>query len=134
MKLQMQLCCIHFYKNTLKQVEQNLISTKEIDSRIKIKYTDRGTFEAELKIADEVIIFIMHTNAFVFDPTHSIMKSGYVSINNSNATCGMISIYNFQSDSFKYDRRNDLGIMIARMFVNKESHFLLKEKNNLGFI
>lgn len=121
-------------KKILKQFESKVKGEGVIDSRIKITFSDRGTFEAELKIADEVIIFIMHTNAFVFDPSHPIMKSGYIGINAANATCGMISIYNFQSDSLKYDRKNDIGILIARMFVNKESHFFVEGRKQLGIL
>ncbi len=121
-------------KKLLKQFESKIKSEANIDARIKILYTDRGTFEAEFKISDEVIIFIMHTNAFVIDSSHPAMKSGYVGINPANATCGMISIYNFQADSFKYDRKNDIGILIARMFINKESHFFIEGKKQLGVL
>jgi len=34
----------------------------------------------------------------------------------------MISIYNFLSDSFKFNRVNDIGYLIARVFTNKENH------------
>jgi hypothetical protein len=105
-----------------------------IDSRIKIQYRDRGTFEAELKVADDLLIFIMHTNALVFDASHSIWKTGYVSLDNSRGTVGMISIYNFLSDSFKFDRKNDTGQLVGRMFINREGNFFVEGKRQLGIL
>lgn len=104
------------------------------DSRIKIQYRDRGTFEAELKVADDLLIFIMHTNALVFDASHPIWKTGYVSLDNSRGTVGMISIYNFLSDSFKFDRKNDTGQLVGRMFINREGNFFVEGKRQLGIL
>jgi hypothetical protein len=112
-----------------KTLKQNIT-----DDRIKIQFRDNGTFEAELKVGDDVLIFLMYTNALVFDSNHSIYKSGYVAKDFTRATCGMISIYNFLSDSFKYERRNDIGFLIGRMFINKEKHFFLEGKKTLGVL
>jgi len=121
-------------KKLLGQFPSKVKSEGCIDSRIKILFNDRGMFEAELKLADDVIVFILHTNAFVFESGNPLMKTSYVENNSANATCGMISIYNFQSDSFKYDRKNDIGVLIARMFVNKEAHFFVEGKKQLGVL
>ena len=45
----------------------------------------------------------------------------------------MINIYNFLSDSFVYDRERDLGYLVARVFLNKEGHFFVQGKKQLGF-
>lgn len=105
-----------------------------VDPRIKIQYHDRGTFEAEIKVGEDLLIFIMHTNAFVFEQGHPVLKSGYVSLDPARATVGMISVYNFLSDSFKFERRNDVGHLVARMFVNKEGHFFVEGKRQLGVL
>ncbi len=104
------------------------------DERLRVSYTDRGPFEVEIKVADDVIIFIMHTNSFVFDPSHPVLKSGYVNADPARGTCGMISVYNFLSDSFKFDRRGDSGQLIARIFVNKEGHFFVEGRRQLGIL
>ena len=121
-------------KSVLHQVEHSLLERTGDDPRIKVKYADRGQFEAELKVADDLIIFIMHTNAFVFDPSHSIWKTGYLSLNESRGTCGMISIYNFLSDSFKFNRHHDAGLLVGRMFINSEENFYLEGKRQLGIL
>jgi len=104
------------------------------DNRIKVEYKDKGVFEAELKIADDVLIFIMHSNVFVFDGNHAVMKTSYVHDDNTRATCSMISIYNFLSDSFKFERKNDVGNLVARIFINREKHFFVEGKKQLGVL
>lgn len=96
--------------------------------RVRLEYRDRGRFEAELKFADDVLIFSMHTDIFQFDREHSIWKNPYVSEDKSRAYCGVISVYNFLSDSMKYNREEDLGYLVARIFVNKEKSFLVEGK------
>ena len=79
-------------KKTLLHVEKTLKSHVK-DYRIKFQYRDNGTFETELKVGDDILIFMMYTNALAFDPSHAIHKSGYVTKDPSRAICGMISIY-----------------------------------------
>jgi hypothetical protein len=38
------------------------------------------------------------------------------------------------SDSFKYNRNNDLGYLIARIFINIENHYFVEGKRQLGFL
>ena len=45
-----------------------------------------------------------------------------------NSYCGVINIYNFLADSFKYNRVNDIGYLVARIFVNKDNHFFVEGK------
>ncbi len=104
------------------------------DPRIKVKYTDRGTFEAELKVADDVLIFIMHTNAFAFETNHPLNKSSYVSSNPNRAVCGMISVYNFMADAIKFERRGEVGQLLGRIFINSENHFFVEGKKQIGIL
>lgn len=123
------------FKSVLQKIESDLsVEVTNKEPRIKIQYKDRGTFEAEIKVAEDMLVFIMHTNAFVFNSSHSIWKSGYVSLDESRGTVGMISIYNFLSDSFKFDRKHDTGQLVARVFVNKEGNFFVEGKRQLGIL
>lgn len=106
----------------------------KIDKRLSIEYKDKGEFEFELRVAGDLLIFAMHTNIFEFDKTHQIWKSSYVKDDSSRSFCGIINIYNFLNDSFKYNRVNDLGYVIGRMFVNKEDHYFVEGKRQLGFL
>jgi hypothetical protein len=115
----------------INDVNDELIDT---DRRIKLDYRDRGKFEAEAKIAEDVLIFSMHSNVFEFDRDHLIWKTSYVQKNRLNSYCGVISIYNFLSDSFKYNRINDLGYLIGRIFINHEKHFFVEGKQQMNYL
>jgi hypothetical protein len=122
-------------KANAKQLINSLAkATAAIDNRIVIEYKEKGEFEFELRIAGDLLIFAMHTNIFEFDKTHQVWRSSYVKDDHSRSFCGMINIYNFLNDSFKYNRVNDLGYVIGRIFINKENHYFLEGKRQLGFL
>jgi hypothetical protein len=76
----------------------------------------------------------MHTNVFQFDNTHPLWKSGYFKDNDKNSYVGIINIYNFLSDSIRYQRQWDMGYLIGRVFVNRERHFMVQGKRQLGYL
>lgn len=122
-------------KKTAKQLAADLIKeTNAIDKRIVIEFKEKGEFEFELRVAGDLLIFAMHTNIFEFDKSHNVWKSSYIKEDHSRTFCGMINIYNFLNDSFKYNRINDLGYVIGRIFVNKENHYFVEGKRQLGFL
>lgn len=100
--------------------------------RIPFEYRDKGEFEAELRFGGDVLIFTMHTNVFEFSRDHEVMKTTYIHENTNRSYCGIIMIFNFLADSFKYNRMNDLGYMIGRIFVNNESHYFVEGKREVG--
>lgn len=95
---------------------------------VKTEYRDRGKFEAQLQVASDMLIFSMHTNIFKFNREHSVLSTDYVKAAEENAYCGIINIYDFLADSFKYNRSADEGYLIARIFVNKNKHFFVEGK------
>ena len=122
-------------KNVLHEISLELnTSIKSADKKIRLEYRDRGKFEAEVRVAGDILIFSMHSNVFEFDRDHSIWKLPYVQDNKLNSYCGMINIYNFLTDSFKYNRNDDLGYLIGRLFVNRENHYFVEGKRQMGFL
>jgi hypothetical protein len=122
-------------KSVLRHVAEELnAEIQKIDPRIIIEYRDRGEFEVELRVAGDVLIFHMHTNVFEFDKSHPLWKTSYVKENPSNSFCGMIVVYNFLADSFRFNRVNDVGYMVARIFLNHENHFFVEGKRQMGFL
>ena len=105
-----------------------------IDSRVKMEYTDRSTFDAQLKVAGDILLFSMHSNIFQFDREHPAWKTPYIQKNKFNAYSGIINIYNFLFDSFKYSRLDDLGYLIARIFINHENQYLVEGKRQMGML
>ena len=123
------------FRQTAKDVlallqEKNRKEGKEI----KFEYTDRGDFEFEIRFAGDLLIFMMHTNVFEFSRNHEVMKSPYIRENPSRSYCGVIHVYNFLADSFLYQRDNDLGYLIGRIFVNTDKHYFIEGKSELGML
>ncbi len=106
----------------------------EVDPRVLLEFKDISKFEAELKVAGDLLIFNMHSNIFEFDREHGVWKKSYVKDNPLNSYAGIINIYNFLSDSFKYNRLDDLGYLVARIFINRENHYFVEGKRQLGFL
>lgn len=122
-------------KTVLHELSTELNSDlKSNEKRIRLEFRDRGKFEAEIRVAGDILIFSMHSNVFEFDRDHSVWKLPYVQANKLNSYCGMINIYNFLTDSFKYNRNEDLGYLIGRIFVNRESHYFVEGKRQMGFL
>ena len=122
-------------KQVLAELAQGLTKKAgELDKRIIVQYKELNEFEVMLTIAEDVLIFYMQSNIFTFDRSHQVWQTSYVKKNEANSFCGCISVYNFLSDSFKYSRSNDLGYLIARIFVNHELHYFVEGKRQLGFL
>lgn len=97
-------------------------------------FKDKGDFEAEIKVASDLMLMTMHTNVFKFSRDHAIMKTSYVQEDPTRGFCGIIYLYNYLADSFKYNRLGDVGYLVGRVFVNKENHFFVEGKRELGFL
>ena len=120
-------------KEILSEVASELNpSLTDIDPRVTVEYINRGMFEAQLKVAGDMLVFSMFTNAFEFDRNHIVWKNSYVSDNPYNSICGMFSIYNFLNDSFRYNRTADLGYLIARIFINHEFYYFVEGKQQMN--
>ena len=104
------------------------------DKRLILEFRDTEKFEAELKIAGDILFFHMHTNVFEFDRNHGVWKISYVQDDKMTSYSGIINVYNFLSDSFKYNRYDDLGYLIARIFINKDKNYFVEGKRQLGFL
>ena len=123
------------FRTTSKQIltlfqEEN----KENMKNIRFEFIDRGDFEYEIRFGGDSLIFMMHTNVFEFSRNHEVMKSQYIREDPNRSYCGVIHVYNFLTDSFLYQRDNDLGYLIGRIFVNNEKHYFIEGKRELGML
>ena len=84
----------------------------KLDRRVRLEYRDRGKFEAQLQVAND----------------HLIWQNPYVQADRDNSYCGLINIYNFLSDSFKFNRNADEGYLIGRIFINRERRYFAEGK------
>ena len=121
-------------KAILKEIYADLKASSKVQGKLSLELLEKGEYEIEFRIAGDSIIFMMHTNVFTFDREHSMWKTSYIQKDNLLSYCGVIYIYNFLADSFRYNRVNDIGYMIARLYVNKEMHFFVEGKRQMGFL
>lgn len=123
------------FKSVLRNLTDLYQSEPETNSpKVAFEYRDKGEFQVELKFGGDVLIFLMHTNVFEFSRDHEVMKTGYIRMDKERSYCGVIQVFNFLADSFKYSRENDLGYMIGRVFINKDQHYFIEGKRELGYL
>lgn len=135
------------YKNTfevfqqLKDVTEQMVTdyqkyckSKKITQAAPFEVKAKSDFQIELKFAGDMLLYNMHSNIFEFPRNHEVMRTSYVKEEKSRSYCGVINIYNFLTDSFKYNRINDSGYLIGRIFINKDKHYFIEGKHELGFL
>ena len=77
------------YRNTLeafyslkegaKELIEDLVKeASSFDDDVSISYQEKGTFEFQLKIGGDIVLFHMHTNVFDFDRSHALKKTAYL--------------------------------------------------------
>ena len=103
-------------------------------SNIHFEFADRGDFEFQISFGGDILLFMMHSNIFEFSRDHQVMKTPYIREDATRSYCGIIHIYNFLADSFTYQRDNDLGYLIGRVFINREHHYFIEGKRELGML
>ncbi len=123
-----------FKKESEGFVKSNRNSLKKAAYPILFEYKDRGVFEFQLKFGSDILIFFMHTNVFEIPRDHLVMRSSYIREDKRRSYCGIIHIFNFLADSFKYNRTNDIGYCIGRIFINRENHYFTEGKREIGLL
>ncbi|MBP8822109.1 MAG: hypothetical protein KBH07_00530 [Flavobacteriales bacterium] len=122
-------------KLELKALVEDLAATvSKRDPRLKVEFSEQGDFSAKVVAAGDTVVFTMHTNVFRLDQGNSLWKTSYLQEDEHRGYFGVVNVYNFLSDSFRYNRERDLGYLVARLFINKEGHFFLQGKKQLGFL
>lgn len=125
---------IKFKKETERLTDEYHKKIKQTKWPIPFEFKDHGQFEFELKFGGDILIFLMHSNVFDFPRDHEVMKTSYIRNDKKRSYCGIIHIFNFLGDSFKYNRTNDLGYLIGRIFVNREKHYFIEGKREIGML
>lgn len=121
--------------NTFKEVSKEIVA--ELNKNFPIincRFENKGDFEFKLSFGSDTLVFILHTNIFEFPRLHEVMKLPYIKEDVKRSYCGMINIYNFLSDSFDYHRDLDFGYLIGRVFINKENHYFIEGKREVGLM
>jgi len=103
--------------------------TADDDVTVHFKFLNEQEFE--VKLAGDLLIFVLHTNIVTFDESHEVMSDLYIKANTVNRYFGQIMIYNFMADSVKFGRVNDPGYLVARVLINHENRFIVEGQSGL---
>ena len=103
------------------------------DERVRLHVEHKGEFQVQVYIGSDVLIFQMHTNIFRLPEEHPLWKTEYLKEDKERGYFGIINIYNFLAESYLKSRLNDLGYLIGRIFINKDEHYMVEGKGQLGF-
>lgn len=104
------------------------------DEDVTVDFRLINEHEFHVKLAGDLLVFVLHTNVVTFADEHPLMKSDYIKEKEINRYFGQVMIYNFMSDSIKYNRMNDPGYLLARILINHENRFLVEGEGQLGFL
>lgn len=119
-------------ENILEEITEKY-NKEPVDEKAQLELTKVGNYDLQLKIGSDILIFSMLTNIFQFNKENIVWKHSYMKNNPENGYVGQIYIYNFLADSYTYKREEDLGYLIARIFVNRENHYLVEGKRQVSF-
>jgi hypothetical protein len=123
------------FKNEIQKLSKRLNTdfAGKVNS-VVIQYQERGEKQFSLRVGEDLIYFHLQNNVFKLDDAHSLYKSSYLKSEPYNAYCGIICVYNFLSDSIVKSRESDQGFLIARIFINRENHFYVEGKKQIGLL
>tara|TARA_B100001093_G_scaffold383885_1_gene369601 strand:- start:32707 stop:33381 length:675 start_codon:yes stop_codon:yes gene_type:complete len=107
---------------------------KEKDKNIEVSFSSKGKFEAQIKFSGETLLFHMHSNIFTLANNNPLYKTKYIKEDPLRTFFGVIHVYNFLSDSLKYNRVNDSGFLISRIFINKDLQFFIEGDQEIGYL
>jgi hypothetical protein len=116
-------------KNIIEQIQKR---AEPGDPDVTVEFNKISEHEFDVKLAGDMLIFVMNTNIVTFDEAHPIFNEEYIKQNEVNRYFGQILIYNFMSDSMKFNRMNDPGYLLARLMINHENRFFIEGEKELS--
>ncbi len=108
--------------------------TKPGDADVTLDFKRINDHEFQVKVAGDMIIFVLHTNIVTFDDSHEVLKDPYIQAAEINRYFGQIMIYNFMSDSLEFHRINDPGYLLARLLINHDGRYIIEGEGKLGVV
>lgn len=108
--------------------------SKPGDEDVTVDFKIVNDNEFQVKLAGDLLIFVLHTNVVTFEEGHIIMQDPYIKQAEVNRYFGQIMIYNFMADSIKFNRVNDPGYLVARLLINHEGRYIVEGEGRLSAI
>lgn len=100
--------------------------TKPGDQDVTTDFLVVNEHEFQVKLAGDLLVFVLHTNIVTFQEDHPVMQTEYIRQQTVNRYFGQIMIYNFMSDSIRFNRVNDPGYLLARLLINHEGRYVIE--------
>ena len=121
-------------KQAISLIEVINSKTDTKDEDIILSVNEISDQEFHVKVAGDLLVFFLHTNVITLSDEYAYNKSPYVQENAARKYLGQINVYNFMADSFKYNRLNDPGYLLARLMVNFERRFIAEGDRQIKFM
>lgn len=102
------------------------------DPRIRLFTKEKGQFEKDVYVGSDVLVFHVHNNVFRLPDDNPLWGTHYFKEDDDRGFFGVIYIYNFLAQSFLQNRTQDHGYLIGRIMFNKDRHFMIEGKGQLG--
>ncbi|MBT1704155.1 hypothetical protein [Chryseosolibacter indicus] len=115
-------------KNVIEELRRR---AKPGDADVTVEFNVIHEHEFDVKLAGDMLIFVMNSNIVTFEDSHPVIEDEYVKSNEVNRYFGQIMIYNFMADSMKFNRGTDPGYLLARIMINHEKHFFIEGEKDL---
>jgi len=112
--------------NEVIAAEVSVLKISLRDPRIRMEYSSKSEFESRVMIGSDALIFHMHTNVFTIPEDNPLWKDAYVKKDFSRGYFGVVYVYNFSAQSILQNRLGDEGGLLARIYINKENHFVVE--------
>lgn len=103
-----------------------------IDKRVQVEFKDVNRNEFWLRFGGDLLMFSLHSNVFSFDKSHSLFNTNYLAEDHMRAYFCMIEVFNFLNDSIKFNRMQDAGELVCRIFINRENKFFIEGMGAIG--
>jgi hypothetical protein len=119
---------------TARLAQQLAEEMRVIDGTVEIDFKELSAYEFQLRFANDVLMFTLHTNVAALDAAHILLKNPYVAEDPHRGYFGAILVYNYMADSVRFNRLQDPGWLVGRMLLNKDSHFYVEGIRHLNFL
>ena len=121
-------------KAITKSITEKITNSGKVDTnKVRVEFEDLNEYEFQLKVGGDIIVFLMKTNVFALPENHKDYKHKYFKSNWKKGYFGQIMVYDFIADSIKFNRTDDMGYLIERIFINIEEHFMVEGLKNIGY-
>jgi len=123
------------YRKLAIQISDHLHTVlKDTNPIVPVAFHETGELEFRLRFSGDFLIFSMHSNIMALPPDHPALRTEYLKDDPCKAYFGQILIYNFMHDSFRYNRQQDIGYMVARLMINCDGRYFIEGVRPVNFM